>query len=66
MPAYICPYIKECPIYKEEVPTSGAPLTIYKNVFCHRGLKGWSNCEQYLNYKANTLSKKHKFYVKRR
>jgi len=61
MSTHICPYIKECPVFQGKVATNnGTPLTIYKNVFCNRGLKGWNNCEQYLEYKLKTLQK-HKF-----
>jgi len=66
MPAYICPYIKECPIFQGKVATNGIPLTLYKNVFCNRGAKGWNNCEQYLEYKSNARSKNTSFNVKRR
>ena len=53
----LCKYFKECPVYQGEVGTNGNPLTIYKNVFCKRGFKGWGNCEQYLDYKRQELEK---------
>ena len=66
MLVHICQYRIECPVFQGKEATNGTPLSLYKNVFCNRGPKGWNNCEQYLDYKVNTLSKKDKFYVKRR
>lgn len=51
MPVNFCKYFKDCPVYQGEVDTNGTPLTIFKNVFCNRGVNGWENCKQYLIYK---------------
>ncbi len=64
MQKHICQYAKKCPVFKGEAAISGTPLTIYKNVFCNRGPKGWNNCEQYLEFKVDTLSKNTSFNVK--
>jgi hypothetical protein len=45
-----CQYIKTCTIYMGKEETISTPLTVYKNVFCKRGLKGWNNCKKYLEY----------------
>jgi len=58
MPNNICKYYKECLVYQGEVSTNGIPLTIYKNVFCNRGYKGWRNYEKYIDYKKQDLVKK--------
>ena len=66
MSEHTCQYRKECPVFQGKVATNGIPLTLYKNVFCNRGIKGWNNCEQYLKYKVNALSKNTNFIVKSR
>ena len=48
-----CPYAGECDIFqnkKERRPELS--LTIYRNVFCNRGNKGWVNCEHYHNFET--------------
>lgn len=50
----LCPYTKSCSIYQGKGDTGGVPLTIYRNVFCHRGIKGWSNCKDYNNNQKNS------------
>ncbi len=50
MAANYCKYIKICPIYQGKEETNVASLSIYKNVFCIRGMRGWKNCEQFLKY----------------
>lgn len=45
-----CKFANECSIFKGEENPKGAPLTIYRNVFCNNnGKKGWRNCERYLD-----------------
>lgn len=58
MAPYICKYIKDCPIYQEKVATDKIPLVLYKNVFCKRGVKGWNNCEHFLEYEKQESLKK--------
>lgn len=58
MAANNCQHMKDCPIYQGKEETKGIPLTIYKNVFCHRGLKGWNNCEKFLEFKNQELLNK--------
>jgi len=58
MAANFCQYIKICPVYQGKTEKNGTPLTIYKNVFCTRGFKGWNNCEQFMDYKKQALVKK--------
>jgi len=64
MSKHICQYRKECPVFQGKVATNGTPLAIYKNVFCNRGIKGWSNCEQYLEYNVNARKKIQVFMLK--
>lgn len=53
-----CKYLKKCEVYQGEISTGEIPPTIYKNVFCHRGLKGWKNCKKYLDFKKQELIEK--------
>jgi hypothetical protein len=57
MSANLCQYTKTCPIFQGKEETNGTPLTIYKNVFCNRGSRGWNNCEHFLDQKKQVLSK---------
>ena len=48
-----CPYARECEIFQDkEENNKGLSLTIYRNVFCNRGEKGWKNCEAYQNFET--------------
>lgn len=58
MAANLCQYYNTCPVYQGKEETNGPPLTIYKNVFCNRGLKGWNNCEQFMDYKNQAVVEK--------
>ena len=42
-----CKFSGECSIYNGEEKIE-MDLTIYKNVFCHRGHNGWNNCKKYV------------------
>jgi hypothetical protein len=48
-----CEFTSTCPLYQEKEEKKGPDLVIYKNVFCHRGLDGWRNCQRYLDFKSN-------------
>lgn len=54
MPQLLCPLATECKIFKGQTPILQPHLQIYQNVFCRRGLKGWSNCEHYQKTKKST------------
>lgn len=49
----LCPYSENCEIYQGKKPIQQPSLMIYKNVFCKRGEKGWSNCKYYVELKTN-------------
>ncbi len=40
----VCKYASDCPVYRNKIPDLGKPLFLIRNVFCNRGIKGWSNC----------------------
>ncbi len=41
-----CQFAGECPIFQGEEETK-IELSIFRNVFCNRGHKGWKNCDRY-------------------
>ncbi len=47
-----CIYAKTCEIYQNHTSVTDQKLVIHKNVFCHRGEKGWENCKEYLTFKS--------------
>jgi hypothetical protein len=53
----LCKFASTCPLYQGKEDKKGTDLVIYKNVFCHRGLDGWNNCKQYIDFtNANSSS----------
>lgn len=42
-----CKYSDTCPLYRGEGISENMTRTLWRNVFCYRGLKGWTNCSQY-------------------
>ncbi len=46
-------YINTCPVYQGKEDTISTPLTVYKNVFCYRGINGRGNCKKYLEYQLS-------------
>lgn len=59
-----CIHSNKCKVYQGETISDDNKLTIHKNVFCHRGYKGWRNCDYYLIFEntgrssENEISKK--------
>lgn len=41
-----CRFADECTLYQGEEEIK-IELSIFRNVFCNRGLKGWKNCDRY-------------------
>ncbi len=46
-----CIYTEACEIYLGKTSVKDQKLIIHKNVFCHRGEKGWENCKEYVTFK---------------
>jgi hypothetical protein len=42
-----CTYAGNCPIFHGIGLPRNMNLTIWRNVFCYRGMKGWSNCPRF-------------------
>jgi len=48
-----CPFAKTYDIFQNKKSNKiGLELSIYRNVFCNRGEKGWKNCELYPSFKT--------------
>lgn len=41
-----CHFANECSLFQGKEKTK-IPLSIFRNVFCNRGMKGWKNCDKY-------------------
>jgi hypothetical protein len=42
-----CRYAEKCPLYHGASIPDSMNLNLWRNVFCYRGIKGWSNCQRY-------------------
>jgi hypothetical protein len=56
----LCPHRNICEVYQGQTISDDYKLTIHKNVFCHRGYKGWRNCNQYLIFENTADSSEEK------
>jgi hypothetical protein len=45
-----CKYASKCPIFQGTEVPHNMDLTIWRNVFCYRGKKGWVNCGQFHSF----------------
>ncbi len=43
-----CVFAAKCELFQGKVQVNDIPLPLFRNVFCHRGEKGWKNCARYL------------------
>lgn len=51
-----CKYADTCDLYHGKGIPEDQSLSVWRNVFCYRGEKGWFNCWQYLIFeKEKTL-----------
>lgn len=53
-PSHICMFTDKCPIYQGTEKMNDSPLFVIKNVFCHRGSKGWKNCERHAEFQEKS------------
>ena len=47
-----CQFAKECPLFQGKEKTK-IELSLFRNVFCNRGYKGWKNCDRYVELTEN-------------
>jgi hypothetical protein len=47
-----CRYTEKCPQYNGDGIPDKITLNLWRNVFCYRGIKGWSNCQRYNEYNS--------------
>ncbi len=52
-----CRFANDCEIFQGKKVVNETPLPIFRNVFCIRGMRGWKNCERYVEL-TNELSKR--------
>ena len=45
-----CKYADSCPLFAGIGIPENMTQTLWRNVFCYRGIKGWSNCQKYLEF----------------
>jgi hypothetical protein len=50
-----CPYADRCDAYQGRGIPEDQSLSVWRNVFCNRGEKGWSNCRQYLIFEKEQI-----------
>jgi len=42
-----CKYTDQCPLYDGTGVPENMTRTLWRNVYCYRGVKGWHNCKKY-------------------
>lgn len=52
-----CRYAETCPLFHGVGIPGNMTQTLYRNVFCYRGLKGWANCSKYKAFEEEKSSK---------
>ena len=56
-----CKFAGECEIFQGKIKINETPLTVFRNVFCNRGMKGWKNCEKYNELSSLGLKKNYEY-----
>ncbi|MBI9066267.1 MAG: hypothetical protein JEZ09_03170 [Salinivirgaceae bacterium] len=51
-----CKYSNDCPIFLGSDKSIVLDLMVYKNVFCNRGEKGWSNCKKRVEFEQEEIT----------
>jgi hypothetical protein len=51
-----CKYYRICSLYKGEGLPDDIQKTVWRNVFCNRGMKGWSNCKQFTDFELKQIT----------
>ena len=51
-----CKYAKTCPLFEGIGIPENMNQSIWRNVYCYRGEKGWSNCAQYQAFEREAES----------
>ena len=52
-----CKYTESCPLYQGKGIPENMTRTLWRNVFCYRGIKGWSNCDTYHEFEKEHSSR---------
>lgn len=48
-----CKFASKCPVYRGNNNNIKIPHFLYKNIYCNRGIKGWSYCYTYNDFINN-------------
>ncbi len=51
-----CRYADSCQLYQGNGIPENMTRSLWRNVFCNRGVKGWSNCKQYISFEKEIVS----------
>jgi hypothetical protein len=51
-----CKYADSCSLYQGKGLPENMTRTLWRNVFCYRGTKGWSNCDKYHEFEKEHSS----------
>jgi len=51
-----CRYAQTCSFFNGMGLPENTEQSLWRNVFCYRGVKGWSNCKQYLNFENGNIT----------
>lgn len=46
----MCKYTSQCPQYNGEGIPENMSVTLWRNVFCYRGQKGWAGCAKFMEF----------------
>lgn len=51
-----CKYADSCTLFQGKGLPENMTRTLWRNVFCYRGMKGWTNCETYHTFEKENTS----------
>jgi len=52
-----CPFTGSCELYQGSGLPENSNLTVWRNVFCSAGIRGWKKCKQYQQFEKDRRSK---------
>jgi hypothetical protein len=55
-----CRFTDECNLYRGAGIPDSMNLNLWRNVFCYRGIKGWSNCQKFNEFEEEGIKESKK------
>lgn len=52
-----CKHTSNCSIYSGQ-ESAKLDIMLHRNIFCYRGIKGWSDCERYNQLQKTQIKEK--------